>query len=513
MPVFAREEHDGRARGRRRRRGGRARRALQRLPGDQEHRHRGRHRHPGRPGRVGSGDHHGRLGGVAGPDPGTVRRSTRTRLRAAGSGRHLRGAALADARDHQHRGDLDQPFRSRSRPASDRAQPRDSTDVPKAIPDNNPAGVDLDACAWPTRGRSQDVNVRIGSLTHTFVGDLKLELTSPTGTIVVLANRPGGTGNSGDNFTGTVFDDEASVALGRGRDERPVHGVLQAAGGPALAFRRREPAGHLDAEGVRSGRRRTRERCNAWGLDIATVSLRLRAGRRRPGNRPGSCATAGADSVALDWDDTADRHGLRDLPSRPGRAAIRANPTATTTSSAFTDSGRTPGQEYCYKVGALNGAQAPARCRRSAARRCRCPPACQARRRSTWRPPGGAAARAHARPLRAAALDPGQPDGHLRAQLPRHGRPGRARLKITTVKAVAAARKRKAGGGPEVLHRSRPAGGRELKVRLNRKGLRVLKRVQAAPRVREGHARDPHGHAPGHAARPPAAALSRVPSA
>ena len=98
--------------------------------------------------------------------------------------------------------------------------------MPKAIPDDSAAGV----LVHPHGGRPgviQDVNVRIGSLTHTFVGDLKIELTSPGGTNVVLANRPGGVGNSGDNFTGTVFDDEASVALGAVGTSAPYSGSFR----------------------------------------------------------------------------------------------------------------------------------------------------------------------------------------------------------------------------------------------------------------------------------------------
>ena len=59
--------------------------------------------------------------------------------------------------------------------------------------------------------------------------------------------------------------------------------------------------------------------------------------------------------------------------------------------------------------------------------------------------------------------------------------PGQAgSLKITTVKAVAAARKRKLVVARKPF--TVPASGRaRLKVRLNRKGLRVLKRVRRLP--------------------------------
>jgi len=92
---------------------------------------------------------------------------------------------------------------------------RTSSDVPKSIPDNNSAGV-TSTLNVPTAGRIKDLDVRISGITHTWVGDLKLELTGPDGTTVVLADQPGGPDNNGDNFTNTVFDDEASTNISAG---------------------------------------------------------------------------------------------------------------------------------------------------------------------------------------------------------------------------------------------------------------------------------------------------------
>lgn len=80
-----------------------------------------------------------------------------------------------------------------------------------------------------------DVNVRL-NLTHTYDGDLEAWLISPTGTRVQLFNRVGG---SGDNFTGTVLDDEAATAIGSGAapfsgSYRPVQ-ALSAFDGENLA--------------------------------------------------------------------------------------------------------------------------------------------------------------------------------------------------------------------------------------------------------------------------------------
>lgn len=55
-----------------------------------------------------------------------------------------------------------------------------------------------------------DADVRI-NIEHDFVGDLTISLFSPDGTEVVLVDRRGG---SGENFTNTVFDDEAPGPIG-----------------------------------------------------------------------------------------------------------------------------------------------------------------------------------------------------------------------------------------------------------------------------------------------------------
>jgi large repetitive protein len=58
-------------------------------------------------------------------------------------------------------------------------------------------------------GTISDVNVSL-NLNHTWVGDLEISLISPTGSQMMLSNRRGG---SGDNFTGTIFDDSAPNSI------------------------------------------------------------------------------------------------------------------------------------------------------------------------------------------------------------------------------------------------------------------------------------------------------------
>ena len=57
-----------------------------------------------------------------------------------------------------------------------------------------------------------DVNVQL-FLTHTYTGDLELSLIGPDGTEVVLSDRHGGSGN---DFLGTIFDDQADTAIANG---------------------------------------------------------------------------------------------------------------------------------------------------------------------------------------------------------------------------------------------------------------------------------------------------------
>ncbi|NLF29331.1 MAG: hypothetical protein GX591_00420 [Planctomycetes bacterium] len=78
-----------------------------------------------------------------------------------------------------------------------------STDVPKPIADNatitSTLTVTDNFCI-------ADVNVPV-NISHTYIGDLRITLTSPQGTVVTLHNRGGGTT---DNIVGT-FDDEGSL--------------------------------------------------------------------------------------------------------------------------------------------------------------------------------------------------------------------------------------------------------------------------------------------------------------
>jgi proprotein convertase P-domain-containing protein/subtilase family protein len=94
-----------------------------------------------------------------------------------------------------------------------------------AIPDGDPFGVDFPVNVTITQGVAKLV-LRIDGTTctsaegattvgidHTYVGDLKVTLTSPSGTIVTLMDRPGGELNDGNNFCQTVLDDAGATSI------------------------------------------------------------------------------------------------------------------------------------------------------------------------------------------------------------------------------------------------------------------------------------------------------------
>ena len=86
-----------------------------------------------------------------------------------------------------------------------------STDVPKPIPDNNSTGVTSNVVVTSTNTVTR---VRVtANVTHTWDGDITLSLVAPTGTQVTLSAKHG---SSGDNYTGTLFDDAAATAIASG---------------------------------------------------------------------------------------------------------------------------------------------------------------------------------------------------------------------------------------------------------------------------------------------------------
>jgi subtilisin-like proprotein convertase family protein len=85
-----------------------------------------------------------------------------------------------------------------------------STDVPVTIPDETLITSNLTVAG--RSGAITDVNVTL-DITHTFTGDLQVTLIAPDGTRIVLSQNRGGSGN---DFSGTIFDDEATTPIGSG---------------------------------------------------------------------------------------------------------------------------------------------------------------------------------------------------------------------------------------------------------------------------------------------------------
>lgn len=81
-------------------------------------------------------------------------------------------------------------------------------EVPLNIPDASPGGV-ISILNITENQLITDINVRV-NISHPWVEDLTLTLIDPQGKSTILANQNGG---NGDNFTDTVFDQEAEEAI------------------------------------------------------------------------------------------------------------------------------------------------------------------------------------------------------------------------------------------------------------------------------------------------------------
>jgi subtilisin-like proprotein convertase family protein len=87
----------------------------------------------------------------------------------------------------------------------------ETLDPPLSIPDDDPAGAEMSIVVADDEP-VVDVDVQV-FITHTYTGDLELSLIGPGGTEVLLSDRHGGSGN---DFAGTIFDDDAETAIADG---------------------------------------------------------------------------------------------------------------------------------------------------------------------------------------------------------------------------------------------------------------------------------------------------------
>jgi subtilisin-like proprotein convertase family protein len=111
------------------------------------------------------------------------------------------------------------------------------------IPDDNAGGVTSNLFV-PVSGRIKDLDVRIDSIDHSFVGDLKVELTSPdNSTTVRLIEHVGGPNNGGDDLVDTVFDDEAPTVIGSSGSAAPYTSSFRPQGDQLSRFDGKEQQG------------------------------------------------------------------------------------------------------------------------------------------------------------------------------------------------------------------------------------------------------------------------------
>ncbi len=99
-----------------------------------------------------------------------------------------------------------------------------ATDTPLNIPDNNTSGVDSVINITENK-LITDVNVSV-NITHPWVGDLSLGLIGPSGKTVILSILD--SNEDGDNYSNTIFDDEASAEINSGT--APFTGIFRPVG-------------------------------------------------------------------------------------------------------------------------------------------------------------------------------------------------------------------------------------------------------------------------------------------
>ncbi|HVK09845.1 MAG TPA: proprotein convertase P-domain-containing protein [Gemmataceae bacterium] len=143
-----------------------------------------------------------------------------------------------------------------------------SGNINKAIPS------DLRYYSWtinvPDSGPVLDVDVTV-NITHSNVGDLDVLLVSPAGTTRRLFHRVGGTG---DNFVGTIMDDEAAVSIadgtapftGRFRLGPPLEG--SAIAGPLSDFDWEHAKGNWTLQ-ISDRSKPVKGTLNSWAVTIA----------------------------------------------------------------------------------------------------------------------------------------------------------------------------------------------------------------------------------------------------
>jgi subtilisin-like proprotein convertase family protein len=232
----------------------------------------------------------------------------------------------------------------------------DATDVPKTIADLSTVTSSL---TIPATGSVLDVDVGL-SITHTFDGDLVLVLISPNGTRILLAAEMGG---GGANYTGTIFDDEATTPIdsgsapftGRFKPQQPLSGFdgVQANG-----------TWKLEVQDVGPGDVGT---LDAWSVTLTYASgfVCSACGVTPPAAEPVALTWGPGGNTGLQWESIAAatfydvyRGEPADLPNLLNPAADscrRTTTVATATGNVLTEIPPVA-SFYWYLVRAANGA-------------------------------------------------------------------------------------------------------------------------------------------------------------
>lgn len=135
-----------------------------------------------------------------------------------------------------------------------------STDVPKPVPD-----VTTIESVLPIADTSTvtDVNVKV-NISHTWDADLTFSLVGPEGTAVELSS---GNGGSGDNYTNTIFDDQAANSIVTG--SAPFSGSFKPEG--VLANLNNIPANGTWKLRVRDVEAPDPGTLNSWSVTLTTA--------------------------------------------------------------------------------------------------------------------------------------------------------------------------------------------------------------------------------------------------
>ncbi|MGV6845930.1 MAG: reprolysin-like metallopeptidase, partial [Lutibacter sp.] len=139
-----------------------------------------------------------------------------------------------------------------------------ANDTPLNIPDNNATGISS-TLNYTFNKTISDVNVTV-NITHPYDADLTLSLISPQGTSIILSS---GNGDSGDNYTNTVFDDQGSTDINLGT--APFTGVFKPQGSLAT-FNNQNSFGNWVLKVVDGGAQDVGT-IDSWSIEVCGVPL------------------------------------------------------------------------------------------------------------------------------------------------------------------------------------------------------------------------------------------------